>query len=307
MFAGLKNMRTRSPHAARPELPPEFDLATYASHSDLKDLNEAELRAHWTLFGTKEGRVASPAALRENLIKLISHERSVLEIGPFFRPTLKGPQVRYFDVLDTTSLIERAKLQGLDPGGVPHIDFVSPVGDLSVVDETFAAAISAHAIEHQPDLIRHFLQVAELLEPEGRYYLVIPDKRFCFDHPFAETTAAELRVAHREGRIRHTLKSAMEHFALATHNDPLRHWAGDHYEPHYLESIPGRVMGAVRAYEDAGDGYLDVHAWQFTPNSTRALLTELTESGDIPFTLDRVYQTPRYRLEFTAVLTRTGT
>ena len=61
-----------------------------------------------------------------------------------------------------------------------------------------------------------------------------------------------------------------------------------------------RVERARRLYEEAAGGYVDVHAWQFTPESFRSIVTEL---GDVvPFQVERVYNTLRDRNEFGAIL-----
>jgi len=47
---------------------------------------------------------------RDMLFKRIMPTDRVLEIGPFTKPNLRGPNVRYFDVMDKAALIERAIL-----------------------------------------------------------------------------------------------------------------------------------------------------------------------------------------------------
>ena len=93
------------------------------------------------------------------------------------------------------------------------------------------AVFSSHCIEHQPDLVRHLQEVANLLEPDGAYFLLIPNKLYCFDHFIAETSVADVMLAHHLGHRVHTLASVIEHRALTTHNDPSRHWLGDHADP----------------------------------------------------------------------------
>jgi hypothetical protein len=115
----------------------------------------------------------------------------------------------------------------------PHIHYVSSEGDLSVVTEKFSCAFSSHCIEHQPDLIRHLNQVEDLLDRSGKYYLIVPDKRYCFDCVFSETTLDEIEQAHKEKRRRHSVQAIIEHRAYVSHNDPFRHWVGDHWDADY--------------------------------------------------------------------------
>ena len=173
----------------------------------------------------------------------------MLEIGPFAHPMMRGEHVDHLDVLPTEALRARAVSLGMDPGGVPDIRWVSSGGDLSVVTERYDAVVSSHAIEHQPDLIRHLQQVEALLRPGGSYYLLIPDHRYCFDHFLVPSTTAQVIGAHVERRSVHTAASVIEHRALTTHNDPVRHWAGDHGDP--LADRAVRIDGALKELADA--------------------------------------------------------
>lgn len=288
------------------DLPAEFDFAFYQrSYSDLSDRGEALLREHYETFGRGEGRSASPASRRKGFLDLVPSDRPVLEIGPFYSPCVRGRNVAYFDVLDQQALRERAKKIGHPANTVPRIDYLDPNGDLSVVKDTFAAVVSSHCIEHQPDLVYHLQQVARLLEPGGRYFLLVPNKLYCFDHFIAESTIANVLDAHRAGLRVHRLESVIEHRALTTHNDPGRHWKGDHADPSYWSTIPARTRAALAEYDAAKGGYVDVHAWQFTPPSFRRIVQYLFELGLIALQPERVYDTPHGSNEFTAVLRKT--
>lgn len=243
-------------------------------------------------------------SLRENFVELVGKNKKILEIGPFFRPIFTGDDVCYFDVLDTNELRERAASAGYPVSSIPNIDFVSAVGDLSIVNAEFDAVVSSHCIEHQPDFIEHLKQVERIISGDGRYFLIIPDKRYCFDHFIAQSTIAGIIDAHVERRTKHRLASVIEHRALTTHNDPVRHWRGDHADLHYHSSIAARTKMAIEEYNSANGKYIDVHAWQFTPDSFRQLMTTLVEAGLSPLGVERVYPTPSGRNEFIAVLAK---
>ena len=283
---------------------PELDADFYRGlYRDLRAMSEAEAGEHFRRHGIAEGRQGSPLAAREALLAELARRRSILEIGPFCAPVARGRNVAYFDVLDRDGLAERALRVGQDPKGIPaRIDFVSPTGDLAVVDRRFAAVVSSHCIEHQPDLVRHLQQVAALLEPGGHYFLMVPNRLYCFDHFIADSTLAAVLEAHVAGRRVHRLASVIEHRALTTHNQPGRHWAGDHADPGWRESIVGRARAAVAEHAAAAGGYVDVHAWQFTPASFRTLAGQLHAGGWSPLRPLRVYETPHGRNEFTAIL-----
>lgn len=241
-------------------------------------------------------------SLRENLAKLASSQSAALEIGPYFRPVLSGENVSYFDVLSTEELIQRANIEGYPTANIPRINFSSRTADLSVIDKTFKYVLSAHCIEHQPDLIQHLNNVARILDKDGRYLLIIPDKRYCFDHFLPPSTIADIEKAHEETRKVHTLQSVIDHRAHTTHNDTLRHWLGDHEDPSHKSSIPERRQAAVKEWEASNGGYVDVHAWQFTPQSFHAIIEQLSKSGLSPLEVESVFETPFPRNEFTAIL-----
>ncbi|WP_245259617.1 hypothetical protein [Methylobacterium sp. 10] len=281
---------------------PEYDSEFYRSNNpDLGSLGHEALYIHWRQHGIREGRSASSIAFRESFVNVIKTYGTVLEIGPFYRPLLTGPHISYFDVLDTLALIERAGKIGLPVDSVPKIDWVSPNGDLSIVNRIFDAAASAHCIEHQPDLVKHLQDVANLLTANGIYFLVIPDKRYCFDHYIPESKVSSILQAR--GSQRHSLESVIEHRSLVTHNCAGRHWAGDHHDYGLLYTIHSKIMAAISEYKSS-DRYIDVHAWQFTPDSFGDVILQLSNAGIIPFTAVRIYQTPLNRQEFCAILVK---
>lgn len=280
-------------------LAPRFDAAHYlAANPDLR-LTAAEAADHYERIGRAEGRVASPLALRENLIALIDDGRSVLEIGPFCNPLLRGPNIAYLDILDADALRARALETGGDPAGCPsRIDYV---GGLEQVGRRFDAIISSHAIEHQPDLVQHLGQIERILDPDGLFCLIIPDKRYCFDHFIAESTIADVLEAHREQRRVHSFASVIEHVALTTHNDPQRHWRGDH-GPAVPSDRAARLRKAIADHEAGAGGYIDVHAWYFTPDSFADIIGSLAALDLIGLELAGVYDSAFGRNEFCAVL-----
>ena len=178
-------------------LPGEFDAALYRSlYSDLCHFEENDLRQHYEIHGRGEGRTATIAVPRDRFLQLVPRGVSILEIGPFNQPVVFGNNVKYFDLFDCNQLIERAREIGLEFDKVPHVDYVQPFGDLSIVGERFDAVISSHLLEHQPDLIRHLQQVERLFDGAGLYFLVVPDKRYCFDHFIPESSIADVLAGH---------------------------------------------------------------------------------------------------------------
>ena len=243
-----------------------------------------------------------PSMTRADFVASVPVDKPVLEIGPFDRPWLSGPEVRYFDVLSQEGLKARAATEPRRrPSRCPFIHYVSPTGDLSIVDAQFSAVFSSHCIEHQPDLIRHLREVGRLLLPGGHYYLIVPDKRFCFDHFIPETQIEDITAA--KGRTHHTERKIEEHALALTHNNNVLHWLGIHGR-----ASPDDPTARAR-HEDfmkrsrSGE-YVDVHAWQFTPGQFRDRMQKLFGDGEIPLEPERVHNTGFAKIEFMAVLTK---
>jgi SAM-dependent methyltransferase len=283
-------------------LPPEFDPALYRTrYPDVTKLDALELEQHYKVTGIPEGRNASGIVTRAAFVELIPKESSLLEVGPFANPFIRGPNVKYFDVFSTQEVRRLATTLGLDPGVCPDITFVSETGDFKAVTGVFEAVLSSHVIEHQPDLIAHLQGAASVLGQDGYLYLAIPDKRYCFDHYLAESSIAEVVAAHFRSQQAHDISSVIETRVLTTHNDPQRHWAGDHGESNY-KAKPEIIRDAVDFFLASQGKYIDVHAWQFVPESFRDVMQTLFELRLSPFELLKTYPTPVGSNEFYAVL-----
>jgi hypothetical protein len=229
----------------------------------------------------------------------------ILEIGPLNRPMITSPNARYFDLLNTQGMKQKAADEGLDPNTVPEIHFHHGNGDLGVVDERFGLVVSAHVIEHQPDLIRHLRAVSNLLTPSGRYALIIPDKRYCFDAALPVSRLTDFLRAFSEQRVRPDIWSIIEHRALTVHNDAVRHWAES--ETSQVSDFERRYSSAISEAQQKSNQYVDVHCWQFHPESFADSIRLLSEIGMIDFEVEYLCQTPRNDLEFFVILKKKDT
>ena len=295
------------------EWPSEFDEAVYTGHLgdiDPRSVCAASVVGHYRRLGRSEGRICSAIGARGDLIGLIEPGASILEIGPCLWPAFDKARhvVKYVDVLTTEDLRRMAAAQeGGAPAQVPEIDYVWAGGSLAeLIPETFDAIYSSHNIEHQTCLISHLQDCAKLLNKGGAMFLVVPDKRYCFDHFRPESTLADILAAWMEPSDRHRALRVVQQSFFTTHNDVLRHWAGDHGDNPF-EALGSRefgraVAGLKHLYEN--EGYIDVHAWQFTPDSFRAAVDSLHAMELSPLGVARVYPTIYGTTEFLAILTR---
>lgn len=285
-------------------LAPEFDPTLYRLlNADLASMSDDKALQHFEKYGKSEGRCASVAAHRAGFVAQISCDRPALEIGPAVRPVLSGPNVRYFEIENQAGLIARAKREGYAFDRCPEvIHYVSPTGDLAVVEQKFETVFSSHCIEHQPDLVRHLVGVGDVLVPGGRYFLLIPDKRYCFDALLPESTIEEVLQAHGDRRKTHTFEKVLEHYSRTTHNDSARHWRGDHVDEALEQTTPARIELAKHVFAAADNGYVDAHSWQFTPESFRQIIYGLR--SQLALVVERIYFTVHGQNEFGAVLVR---
>jgi hypothetical protein len=269
-------------------------------------------REHWIKFGKNEGRLfgntlktatsslstTTRAAFSVMILKGLKGK--VLEIGPLNLPIVRGPQCTYFDIIPTAELKEKAKSAGLDSSTVPNIDYWHSSGDLSVIPDSFNAIVSSHCIEHQADLIHHLNQVSKLLDEGGKYFLVIPDQRYCFDHFLPPSRIMEIISAHQEGRRMPPSQSIIEHHTFVTHNDPVRHWKGDHGSATDQTAVKWKSTSELVSRR-RGE-YVDVHCWQFQPETFADLITNLFNLELISLKCSKIFTTARNDLEFFAVL-----
>ncbi|MCS5692048.1 hypothetical protein NZK33_08640 [Cyanobium sp. FGCU-6] len=270
-------------------------------NNDLVELNgDLQLLHHYREYGYHEGRVCCDIISREGLIGTIPESSRVLEIGAFAMPITENlPYVDHFDLLDKRQLIEKAIKHRMPAHRIPFIRYVDPSGNLEVIPRhQHDVAVSCHVIGHPPCLVRHLNQVMDLLQPRGRYLLVIPDKRFVFDQPLPPTRVSEVVDAFVHQRTKHTLTSVIDEVYSTGHNDWKRHWEGDHTMEHKELQLVTEAISRFRA-----DDSIDVHAWRFTPMSFEAILTDLTRLGYFTTSFStKIYPTIYGSHEFFAVL-----
>jgi SAM-dependent methyltransferase len=294
------------------DLPIDFDLALYAAlNDDLNALTPEKLIHHYTAYGSAEGRVCCRIDNRAAFLALIPDAARVLEIGPLCTPSFppERGRIEYMDIMPTAELRKlAASYEWGDPEKVPEITYVwrgEPYA--SLVRHKPDIVFSSHNIEHQPCLLTQLRNVASILQPGGRMFLVVPDRRYCFDHYMPDSTIADVIEAWRERRTQPGALVRLRYRLLHTHNETAAHWTGDHgIDPRWVNPDPARAA-LIRELAEApriSDGYDDVHCWFFTPMSFRLLIEQLSAAGLSSMRVERVYPTVRGLNEFFAVLRR---
>jgi len=283
----------------------EYNAEIYRNiHSDLHRLSEYDLYHHYLTHGIEEGRISCEIKNKNDLASFVTNNfDSCLEISPFHNPTLKGNNVKYFDILNKKDLIDVAKKNNLTKyvHNIPDIHFVDNNANLRTIEEKFNIVLSCHSIEHQFNLVKHLVDVEYLLNPDGYYVIVCPDKRYMFDHFIKETSIADVLSSYYNNETKHTLKSVIEHRALTCHNDCGLHWNKKHGISILNEHGISTIKNAIDEFNNT-KGYIDVHALQFTPNSFASIIQNLVDLGLINLKVHRVYHSLFGSNEFYAVL-----
>ena len=297
--------------------PPSFDLNYYkATHPELQIFGDNIAAEHCRRFAVEQGHSTCfydrSEVLKKTLQEAVDkYSLHVLELSPWDNPFLTGANVKYFAVTDAETLKKTAVEESRPFANTPEkIHFVSPTGDLGVVDETFDIVFSSHVIEHTPDLVRHFPAIRRILNRGGLYILIVPDKRYCFDHFNAETTIADVLDAFVSERKTARLADFISTSFTRAHNYGFPHWFGDHgnrcgYRNEPPDDSLVKLLGEsshedratlLRLIEKYNDSlkrgeYVDAHNWRFTPDSFGYIVDMLNKLNFIDMPLYRLCHT----------------
>lgn len=236
-----------------------------------------------------------------------------LEIGPLHSPivTRGDADVRYVDVHLTPQLKEYyATHPGTPVDDIVEVDYAlieagrsRSLAEAVAADAPFAWVVASHVVEHVPDLVGWFADVAEVLADDGVLVLAVPDRRFCFDALRPPTTVGQVLQAHLDGDTRPSARAVFDHFDQAVDIDLGARWRGEPADPARI--IHGTAYAWERVVEGAASGeYQDCHVWLFTPAELVAQLTTLARLGLLDLALHALDPTPAGDVEFYVALRR---
>jgi SAM-dependent methyltransferase len=242
-------------------------------------------QSHFLLPGDDARQDERVGDFRPCIKRAIAKQDRALEIGPSLNPVLpkaQGYNVAVLDHVDQAGLVAKYAVYGLDTGVIEPVDFVWRGGSLAeaVRHAQYDAIVAAHVIEHAPDFIAFVTDCSAILAPAGALYLIVPDKRYCFDFFQPLTDVAKVLGDHRAKRTQHAFESFYR--AAAHVNNPTtiawdQRGLGDPRFPHGDPS-------AIRDFAErssASEQYEDMHANYFTPMSFMMLIDELRYLGEI--------------------------
>jgi SAM-dependent methyltransferase len=238
-----------------------------------------------------------------------------LEIGCNFRPLFRkslGFAVQYLENTDSAGIAARCKKGGKDPSLAETIDFVfdekKTLSELTGSTHAYKYAVSSHVIEHIPDLVRHFREIDEILEPGGVYAMMVPDKNYTFDALRPASTLGEFIEAHCRGDSKPPLSAYIDQVRYAA--KALDAPAASSKNPGSRKNQARKRLARKRTEGDrliarclengrVPRGWLG-HRWVFTPFSFVSIFFDLVQYQLIHFDLLEIR--PTYKLDFIAVI-----
>jgi predicted SAM-dependent methyltransferase len=233
-----------------------------------------------------------------------------VEIGPCqspIAPKRAGYQVHVIDHLDREGLIAKYKehhLEGIE--NIEQVDFVwkgESYAALTGKSKYYDWIIASHIIEHMPDLVGFLRGCDDILKEDGVISLIIPDKRYCFDHYQPISSISKAIDGYYQQYKVHTPGAVAEHFLNIVSKAGITSWnadtVGEYKFVHPLDLSQKLMDHVVRTQE-----YLDVHAWYFVPHSFSLMIHDLYHFGLIP--LKEIGFFPTEGCEFFITLGRKG-
>lgn len=244
---------------------------------------------------------------RRLLARVDTSGRRGLEIGALANPVLEPgtPGVLFADRVSTAEL--RALYAGHERADGLDLSRLVPV-DVVIGDGTVAAAlgsrgpvdyvVASHVIEHVADPTGWLRDLSDCLVEGGLLWLVVPDKRFTFDHFRAPTTLRELLEAHLGGWRRPSPGQVYDAVAHGVPVEPLDVWRGRPIR----RPPPAHAQALALARSAAAGAFHDTHCTVWTPGQFAGVVGALIAADLVPLEFARLEPTPLPHLEFYVTL-----
>lgn len=245
----------------------------------------------------------------EKVLRHINKNGHGIEIGPSHNPIAPksdGYKVHIIDHMSREQLIAKYKDHHVNLKNIEEVDFVwrdENYSELTGKSKYYDWIIASHVIEHTPDLIGFLNDCDAILKDDGVISLVIPDKRYCFDHYRPITGISKIIDNHFQKNKIHTPGTVAEYFLNVVSKDGSIAWNSSITGKYNLvHSLNEALQGMNSVLNEKA--YLDVHAWCFVPHSFRLIIHDLFCLGLILF--QEVDFFPTEGCEFYITLGRNG-
>jgi 2-polyprenyl-3-methyl-5-hydroxy-6-metoxy-1,4-benzoquinol methylase len=217
---------------------------------------------------------------KEKILRHIDKRGCGIEIGPSHNPIAPknaGYKVYVIDHMSREELLCKYKDHGVNLNRIEEVDFVwqgQSYSELTGRTKYYDWIIASHVIEHTPDLIGFLNDCDAILKESGVISLVIPDKRYCFDHYRPITGISKIIDSHFQKSTIHSPGTVAEYYLNVVSQSGKKTWntrkTGEYNFIHSLENALRGMRSVVNE-----KSYLDVHAWCFVPHSFRLLIHDL--------------------------------
>jgi hypothetical protein len=287
----------------------DFDHDIYrTNYPDLAAMSNEDLENHFLQYGIGEGRIYNAITSRKHFVDRISKDGKMLEIGPLDNPQLNHTSPLYYslDVFDKDQLINNyINDPSVNKEKIIEPSYVIVNNDYSQIKYKFQSIFSSHNIEHMPCVVTFLNNLENILNDDGYIYLVIPDKRYCFDHFKKETDVYDVLQLYNEKSTRPRLSAILKMSSQMTHSDPQAHWDNNHGtidDEHFLLQNYTRIVNRFNT-----GVYIDAHVSYFTPQSFMQIINVLNKLKLINLEIHKIYHTLRGYLEFYIILKKSIT
>ena len=225
---------------------------------------------------------------KKKILRHINKNGDGIEIGPCDKPIAskkEGFKVQYIDHMSRDQLIAKYTGHNVNLENIEEVDYIwrgEKYSDLTGKNKHYDWIIASHLIEHTPDLIGFFLDCDAILKDDGVISLVVPDKRYCFDHYRPTTGISKIIDNHFLKSEIHSPGAVAEHHLNAVSNAGIIAWdasaKGEYNFVHSMEYARQCMNSVINENKS-----WDVHAWCFVPHSFRLIVHDLFRLGLIPF------------------------
>ena len=223
---------------------------------------------------------------------------SGLEFGaldwPLFR--VEEANIKFVDFTSTEEL--KRVSYASNPQKIVDVDYIwtgsGSLKDVIGQQDHFDFAIASHVIEHIPNVLGWFRGIHEVLKPNGRFNLAIPDKRFTFDVERNTTTIAEIVEADLLDLRAPNIRQVFDHVYKSRQIAPGAIWH-DEKPVGTFPAMSGAnpletALNMSRSVHESGT-YYDTHCSVFTPASFLTVLEEATRLGLFNFYVEKMVVT----------------
>jgi SAM-dependent methyltransferase len=245
----------------------------------------------------------------EKILAHIHKNGHGVEIGPSHAPIASKKNGYTVDIIDHMSredLLTKYQDHNVNLDNIEEVDYVwrgQTYAELTGKPKHYDWIIASHVIEHTPDLIDFLLNCDAILKDEGVLSLVVPDKRYCFDHFRPITGIASIIDKHFLANKIHSAGTVAEYFLNVVSKEGEIGWHAHTDGTFKLVHTTDDARNGMQAVREQ-QAYIDVHAWCFVPHSFRLLIHDLYGLGLISFKEVSFQATDGY--EFYITLSRQG-